>query len=170
MKIPEKDYKLLVGLVEFHFKFSEYVRENDQELFFRAIDYAKTYAETEGVQFDYWHEDNSKFLGELYATLLKIEGSYNRLLDKVGDEEKANEIWMKKKKTHKEDLLGMKNYISNFIRHARELDYDSFTQEDWHNYVKICLRIKDDPKFVDFAKDQIKRVLGSESDFLKEFK
>lgn len=169
MKINKDDYLLLTGLAEFHFKFAEYVREADQEMFYRAIDYAKTYTNSDGVKFDYWHEENPRFLEELYATLTKIENSYKRLVNKVGDEERAKEIWIKKKKTNKEDLLGMKNYISNFIRHAKELDYDSFTTEDWTNFVNICKYIKDDLKFIDFAKAQIVRVLGNDSDFLKGF-
>jgi hypothetical protein len=63
----------------------------------------------------------------------------------------------------------MKNYLSNFMRHAKELDYDSFSLEDWANFANICKYIKDDPKFIEFAKSQIIRVLGSGSDFLKEF-
>jgi hypothetical protein len=170
MKISEKDYKLLVGLVEFHFKFAEYIRESNQEMFYRAIDYAKTYTNSDGVQFDYWHEDNAKFLQELSTVLLKAKTSFDRLVSKVGgDEDYAKEIWMKKKKTNKEDLLGMGNYLSNFIRHAKELDYDSFTSEDWMNYVNICKYIDNDPKFIEFAKAQVVRVLGSDSDFLKGF-
>jgi len=169
MKISEKDYKLLVAMVEFHFKFSEYVRENNSELFFRGIDYAKTYTSSSGIEFDYWHEDNKKFLEELHSILVKKEMNFKRLVDKVGDEDQATEMWMKKKKTNKEDLLGMKNYLSNFMRHAKELDYDSFSLEDWANFVNICKYIKDDPKFIQFAKAQTIRVLGSENDFLKEF-
>ena len=120
MKISEKDYKLLVAMVEFHFKFSEYVRENNSELFFRGIDYAKTYTNSSGIEFDYWHEDNPKFLQELSAILLKRETNFQRLVDKVGDEKKAEEVWMKKKKTNKEDLLGMKNYLTNFIRQVQK--------------------------------------------------
>lgn len=169
MKISENDYKLLVGLVEFHFKFAEYVRESNPDMFYRAIDYAKTYTNSDGIQFGYWHEDNPKFLEELYAALTKIENSFKRLVNKVGDEEQAKEIWIKKKKTNKEDLLGMKNYTDNFIRHAKELDYDAFTTEDWSNFTNICKYIKNDPKFIEFAKAQIVRVLGSNSDFLKGF-
>ena len=62
MKIPKKDYTLLVGIAEFHFKFAEYVRESDSAMFFRAIDYARTYTKVDGLTFDYWHEDNKKFL------------------------------------------------------------------------------------------------------------
>jgi hypothetical protein len=36
--------------------------------------------------------------------------------------------------------------------------------------VKITKYIKNDPKFIEFAIQQIERVLGETSDFLKEFK
>lgn len=170
MKISEEDYKLLVGLVEFHFKFAEYVRESNSDMFYRAIDYAKTYTNSDGVQFDYWHEDNPKFLEELLTSLSKLENSYKRLINKVGDEEKAKQIWMKKKKTNNEDLLGMKNYLANFIRHARELNYDDFTLGDWANFVKICKYINNDDKFIEFAFTMISQSLGSDHQLTKELK
>lgn len=170
MKISEKDYKLLVGLVEFHFKFAEYIRESNPDMFYRAIDYAKTYTNSDGVQFDYWHEDNPKFLEELLTSLYKLENSYKRLINKVGDEEKAKQIWMKKKNTNAEDLLGMKNYLANFIRHARELNYDDFTLEDWANFVKICKYITNDEKFIEFAFGMISQSLGADHQLTKELK
>lgn len=170
MKISEEDYKLLVGLVEFHFKFAEYIRESDADMFYRAIDYAKTYTNSDGVQFDYWHEDNPKFLEELLASLHKLENSFKRLLNKVGDEEKAKQIWMKKKNTNPEDLLGMKNYLANFTRHAKELNYDDFTLEDWSNFVNICKYIDKDDKFIEFAFSVISQSLGVDHKLTKELK
>ena len=170
MKISEEDYKLLVGLVEFHFKFAEYIRESDADMFYRAIDYAKTYTNSDGVQFDYWHEDNPKFLEELLESLHKLENSFKRLLNKVGDEEKAKQIWMKKKNTNPEDLLGMKNYLANFTRHAKELNYDDFTLEDWSNFVNICKYIDKDDKFIEFAFSVISQSLGVDHKLTKELK
>lgn len=170
MKISEKDYNLLIALVEFHFKFSEYIRESDSNMFYRALDYAKTYTKSNGVAFDYWHEDNPKFLEELLASLYKLENSYKRLLNKIGDEEKTKQIWMKRKNTNPEDVLGMKNYLANFIHHAKELNYDDFTLEDWANYVKICKYIDNDDKFIEFAFTMISRSLGSDHQLTKELK
>lgn len=170
MKISEKDYNLLVALAEFHFKFSEYIRESDSDMFYRALDYAKTYTKSNGIAFDYWHEDNPRFLEELLASLHKLENSYNRLVNKVGDEDKAKQIWMKKKNTNPEDLLGMKNYLTNFIRHAKELNYDDFTLEDWVNFVNICKYIDNDPKFIEFAITMISKSLGADHKLIKELK
>jgi hypothetical protein len=168
MNIPKKDFLLLTGLVEFHFKFAEYIRENDKDMFYRAIDYAKTFTDVEGISFDYWHEDNKKFLDELCRTLIKKEASFNKLVSSVGDEEEAKDIWIEKKKTSKDDFLGFNSYLNNFIHHSRELDYDSFDMTDWANFVKICKYVKDNPKFIEFAKANIIRVLGQDSDMLKE--
>ena len=83
MEISKKDFILMTGVIEFHFKFSEYIRETDSDLFFRAIDYAKTFTEVEGMEFNYWHEDHKKFLDELNRKLERKKASYQRLLDKV---------------------------------------------------------------------------------------
>ena len=170
MKISENDYKLLVGVAEFHFKFSEYIKEYDKELFFRAVDYAKTFASKDGIEFDYWHEDNPKFLEELNTILEKKIASFKRLVSKVGNEKEAEKIWMKKKGTNREDVLGMNNYLMNFIQHARELKYDDFSDEDWTNFVNICKYIKNDPKFIEFAISQTIRVLGENNIHSKELK
>ena len=167
MKISKEDFLLLTAMAEFHFKFSEYIRENNEELFFRAIDYAQTFTKVEGIQFDYWHENNKNFLKELSTIIIKKKTSFEKLVEKVGDREEATNIWIAKKKTDKEDLYGFKNYLSNFIRHSRELNYETFDLDDWQNFIIICKNIKD-KKFIDFAKSQIEKFLGSDSDMLKE--
>lgn len=168
MKIPDKDYSLLLGIAEFHFKFAEYVRESDPTMFYRAIDYARSYTKVDGVSFDYWHDDNKKFLQELSDLLLKIQNSYEKCLRKFQDETIANEKWMKKKKTTTEDILGIKNYIQNFIHHSKELEYDTFDEEDWRNFSSICSFATDD-KFKTFALQQLKKYLGEEHVIVKEF-
>lgn len=170
MKISKEDYATLTTIVEFHFKFSEYIREIDEELFYRAVDYAKTFAKVDGASLEYWHEDNKKFLDELYRTLHKKEMLLKQFVDKIGNEEEAKQMWMKKRGTNQEDILGIKNYIANFVRHGRELDYDSFDLSDWANFTNICKYVKNDPSFIDFAIGQIKRIHGENSDFLKEMK
>ena len=168
MKIPQEDYNLLVGVAEFHFKFAEYIRETDQNMFYRAIDYARTYTKANGLSFDYWHEDNKKFLMELSNMLLKIQNSYEKCLNKFQDEQKAKTMWMKKKKTTIEDILGVKNYTQNFIHHSKELEYESFDEEDWRNFSSICSFIEDE-KFKTFALNQVKKYLGEEHIIVKEF-
>jgi len=168
MKISKDDFLLLTGMVEFHFKFSEYIRENNEELFFRAVDYAQTFTNAKGVSFEYWHENNKRFLDELHNILNKRKSNFDRLVNKVGNKEEATKMWMTKKKTNSEDPLGMKNYLSNFVRHARELDYDAFDMQDWINFTNITKYVKNDPKFIEFAIGQIVRVLGSDCDLIKE--
>ena len=170
MNINKEDYTTLLTIAEFHFKFSEYIRENDEELFYRAVDYGKTFAKVEGASLTYWHEDNKKFLSELYSTLRKKQLSFDRLVEKVGSKDEAIELWIAKKNTSKEDPIGIRNYLANFMRHARELDYDAFDMPDWINFTNICNYIQDDPKFIEFAKSQVARVLGSDTELLKEFK
>jgi hypothetical protein len=47
----EEDILFRTALIEFGFKFSEYVREVNPELWKRAIDYAVTFTKVEGVEF-----------------------------------------------------------------------------------------------------------------------
>ena len=52
-ELMEMEEELLVkeALLEFSFKFSEYVREIDPELWKRAVDYAVTFTQVDGVEF-----------------------------------------------------------------------------------------------------------------------
>ena len=169
MKITKEDYLLLNAVAEFHMKFSEYVREQNPDLFFRAVDFAKTYTEVEGMQFDYWHDDNKKFLNEMITVLESKSLSFDKFVAKVGNIEDAKEAWMKKKKTTTDDILGMKNYLENFKRHVNELDYDSFDVDDWKNFVNICKYIKDDPKFIEKILGLLQKYFGETSEMYKEF-
>lgn len=168
MKISNKDYSLLMGIAEFHFKFAEYVRESDPNMFYRAIDYARSYTSVDGVSFEYWHDDNKKFLKELSDLLIKIQNSYEKYIRKYEDETIAKEKWMKRKKTSNDDVLGIGNYIQNFIHHCRELQYEIFDEEDWRNFSSICTFAKDE-KFRLFALEQLKKYLGEDHVFVKEF-
>lgn len=47
---------LTKAIIEFGFKFAEYVKEMDEDLWKRAIDYAKDWTEVDGVSF-YYAED-----------------------------------------------------------------------------------------------------------------
>lgn len=168
MKISKDDFLLLNAVAEFHMKFSEYVREHNSDLFFRAVDYAKTYTDVQGMKFDYWHDDNKKFLSELITILDNKTFSFDKFVAKVGDIENAKESWMKKKKTTNDDILGMKNYLDNFKRHANELDYDSFDVDDWKNFVNICKYIKDDQMFTEKVLKLLIKYFGESSEMYKE--
>lgn len=138
-------------------------------MFYRAIDYAKTYAKTDGMKFDYWHEDHKKFLEEMNELFLKLQAKFDRFVNKIGDEKEATKIWVKKKNTSHEDILGMSRYLENFMHHAKELNYDEFDLNDWENYMKICKHIKDQ-KFIEFAITQMTKVLGKDHTFVKGLK
>jgi hypothetical protein len=170
MEISKQDYLLMTGVIEFHSKFSEYIRETDEELFFRAVDYAKTFTNVPGMEFGYWHEDNKKFLDELLRKLERRKASFNRLVEKTQDEAKARTIWKKKKNTTDDDFFGFSGYFKNFTRHAPKLEYDKFDMDDWVNFVKICKYIKNNDKFIEFALAKISHYYTIESELYKELK
>jgi|LauGreDrversion4_2_1035121.scaffolds.fasta_scaffold79028_1 hypothetical protein len=55
-----EEQKVMEAFLSFTSLFSKYVKENDKELFKRAVDYAKTYTEEDvsGVIFHYVDEDD----------------------------------------------------------------------------------------------------------------
>jgi hypothetical protein len=54
-----EDEKMMEAFMSFTSLFSKYVKENDIDLFKRAVDYAKTYTEEDvsGIVFNYVDED-----------------------------------------------------------------------------------------------------------------
>lgn len=52
-ELREEAAKLSLALLQFTHHFQEYVREMDPHLWKRAVDYAKTFTEVEGVEFTY---------------------------------------------------------------------------------------------------------------------
>lgn len=60
-EIPEETGdELADALLNFMSLFSNYVKECDEKLWKRAIDYAKEYAETDNVKFLYYDEPESE--------------------------------------------------------------------------------------------------------------
>lgn len=56
-----QDEKVMEAFMSFTSLFSKYIKENDPDLFKRAVDYAKTYTEEDvsGVVFYYTDEENN---------------------------------------------------------------------------------------------------------------
>ena len=52
-EIREEAEKLSMAFLEFTHHFQEYIKEMNPELWKRAVDYAKTFTEVEGVEFTY---------------------------------------------------------------------------------------------------------------------
>jgi hypothetical protein len=52
-ELREEAAKLSMAFLQFTHHFQEYVREMDPHLWKRAVDYAKTFTEVEGVEFTY---------------------------------------------------------------------------------------------------------------------
>ena len=55
MKDP--DQKMLNALLKFNKLFSEYIKENDPDLWGRAVDFAKDFTDVEGVTLYYIDKD-----------------------------------------------------------------------------------------------------------------
>lgn len=56
----ETSDELADALLNFMSLFSQYVKESDEKLWKRAIDYAKDYAETDNVKFLYYDKPESE--------------------------------------------------------------------------------------------------------------
>lgn len=55
--MSEEARAFLEAVFEFSTHYAEYVKEMDETLHRRAVDYAKTFTDVEGVEFNYIDED-----------------------------------------------------------------------------------------------------------------
>lgn len=63
MDKEEESRKTTLAIIEFGFKFAEYIKEMDYDLWKRAIDYAKDWTEVEGISFHYMKDKDEKHEG-----------------------------------------------------------------------------------------------------------
>lgn len=54
----QEDRLTTLAIIEFGFKFAEYVKEMDPDLWKRAVDYAKDWTQVEGVSFYYVNDED----------------------------------------------------------------------------------------------------------------
>jgi len=54
----QEDRLTTLAIIEFGFKFAEYVKEMDPDLWKRAVDYAKDWTQVEGVSFYYVKDED----------------------------------------------------------------------------------------------------------------
>lgn len=57
MNEEEKSRLTTLAIIEFGFKFAEYVKEMDPDMWRRAVDYAKDWTDVEGVSFYYTNDE-----------------------------------------------------------------------------------------------------------------
>lgn len=60
MNEEEKSHLTTLAIIEFGFKFAEYVKEMNPDLWKRAIDYAKDWTQVEGVSFHYVKDEEDE--------------------------------------------------------------------------------------------------------------
>ena len=58
--MSEKARAFLEAVFEFSTHYAEYVKEMDESLHRRAVDYAKTFTDVEGVEFTYVDQDEEE--------------------------------------------------------------------------------------------------------------
>lgn len=54
----EENHLTTLAIIEFGFKFAEYVKAMDKDLWSRAVDYAKDWTKVEGISFYYVNDED----------------------------------------------------------------------------------------------------------------
>lgn len=106
---PEKLTSLAYAMMEFNGKFSEYIKEVDASLWKKAVDYAVTFTEVDGIVFEYVIEPNGEdsVVANIEWDAILTDEELEEQLDEEESEEESEE--------------------------ASEYDDDNESDRDWSN-------------------------------------
>lgn len=171
------EQNMLQAIMEFNTLFSDYIKQMNPDLWNRAVDYAKDYAKSGNVVFNYNTEKTPQLiLSSLLAQVifikelaLDIEETTEEYLQFVEDNsklptKKIMEKWLETVGTTAEDPFGYEMDLNIFMRCEHEFNFKEFDGDDWLSYSHVCVRCIKDKEFQSQYTDILLSHLGEESD------
>lgn len=173
---------LLNAVMEFNGLFADYVKQMDVGLWGRAVDYAKEYAKSNTVSFNYSNEKTSKqvlnntvsqtiFIKELSDEIEITRETYltffetNKELSVVEIQNK----WLEENKTTEKDPFGYEEDITLFIDCEHKFTFSVFDEDDWLAYTNIVVCCVIDPDFQQEFKSILLERFTEKSDLYKHY-
>ena len=148
------------AVIQFNSLFADYVKSVDEELWKRAVDYAKDYAGSGNVSFNYISEKNSKsilssllsqtiFLRDLALDIDEVREEYIQFVNEHKNKttEEIQDLWLKYFETTREDPFGYGQDLNLFIECDHKFKFSDFDDEDWTNYANITIHCTKNGEF-----------------------
>lgn len=176
------EQNVVEAVIQFNSYFSEYVKQMDEDLWNRAVDYAKSFAKSGVVSFNYCSDKNiDDILGNLLAQQIfikdlatDIEDTREEYMDFVDNNSKLTtpqimEKWLKENNTTSDNPFGYEEDIAFFVKCDHKFSFDKFDDDDWMNYTNICIVSSVDPNFQKTYTQILLDIHGEESDLYQYY-
>lgn len=173
---------LLNAVMEFNGLFADYVKQMDVGLWGRAVDYAKEYAKSNTVSFNYSAEKTSEqvlnntisqtiFIKELSDEIEITRETYfaffeaNKELPVVEIQNK----WLEENEASEQDPFGYEGDITLFIDCEHKFTFSIFDEDDWLAYTNIVICCVIDPDFQQEYKSILLERFTEKSDLYRHY-
>lgn len=173
--MKDEDYEkyeqnVINAIIQFNTLFADYVKSVDEDLWKRAVDYAKDYAESGNVSFNYVTEKSPEhilsstltqtiFLRDVALDIEDVRDEYMKFIDKYRNKptEEIQQLWLKFHDATPDDPFGYAEDLELFMRCNHTFNFAEFDEEDWMNYANLsihCTKNREfQQKFVDVLTD-----------------
>lgn len=171
------EQNVMQAIIEFNTLFSDYIKQMDPDLWTRAVDYAKSFAASGNVTFNYTEEKTPEhilktllsqtiFIKELALDLEEMRDEYTEFVEqhsKLPTPTIMNK-WLEHTGNTSEDPFGYENDLQMFIKCNHKFNFSEFDEEDWMNYTNISVSCVQDKQFQKQYTDILLSNLTEESD------
>ena len=149
----EYEENVMRAIMEFNTLFGDYVKQMNPELWGRALDYAKSFAKSGNVSFDYTAEKTQEhitntllsqtiFIKELVEDIEDMVNEYSEFVENNKDlsTQEIMQKWMEQAMSTPDDPFHYEKELDMFIKCDHKFTFEQFDDEDWLNYTNICIR------------------------------
>jgi hypothetical protein len=176
------EQNVMQAVIEFNTLFSDYIKQMDPDLWTRAVDYAKSFAASGNVTFNYAEEKTPQIIltNLLSQTIfikelaLDIEETRDEYLDFVEENSKLPTAsimlkWLEKTGNTPDDPFGYENDLKMFILCEHKFKFNEFDDEDWMNYTNVAITCVQNKEFQKQYTDILLNNLSEKSDIYQYY-
>jgi hypothetical protein len=176
------EQNVLQAIMEFNTLFSDYIKQMDPELWERAVDYAKDFAKSGNVSFNYTTDKTPEhilsnllsqtiFIKELVTDLDEVREEYMNFVEENSKLPTPNimEKWLKETGNTQEDPFGYETDLKMFISCNHKFTFAEFDEEDWFNYTNIVVSCVQNKEFQREYTDILLNALSEKSDIYQYY-
>ena len=151
---------LVNAIMTFNGLFSDYVKQMDPDIWQRAVDYAKDYARSGNVSFNYAKDKipehilastlaQTVFIKELADEIEDVRDLYISFVEenKKMTSQAIQEKWLSLNETTKEDPFGYEEDFRIFAKCEHKFTFAEFDEDDWMSYTNIVISCTSNKQF-----------------------
>ena len=176
------EQNVLQAIMEFNTLFSDYIKQMDPNLWERAVDYAKDFAKSGNVSFNYTVEKKPEhilntllaqciFIKELATDIEETRDEYTAFVEENSKlpTPVIMQKWLEHTGNSSDDPFGYENDIKMFIECNHKFMFNEFDDDDWLNYTNVCVCCVQNKEFQKEFTDILLNNLTEKSDIYQYY-